>query len=83
MTSLEQKIVQAAELCEAEGVEIDGELGGAIHNWVWKNCEVPLECVFYVVTLICAEMADRQARREGFQNQAHRAAQRAFEKVYG
>lgn len=83
MTKLETLLERAAELCEAEGLPIDGEPGGAIQQWVWRNCAVPVEAQFYVVTLICAEMADRRAQREGYENQAHRAACKEFDKVYG
>jgi geranylgeranyl pyrophosphate synthase len=81
MSKLSDLITAAAERCEAEGVAIDGAVDGAVADWVWKNCEVALEQMFFVVTLITAEMADREARREGYEGQADRAAQRAFAKV--
>lgn len=73
---LTRLISEAAEQCERDGVAIDGEPGGAILQWVMRNCQYRPGTEFYIVTLIAAEMADRSARREGFKNQFDRAASR-------
>ncbi len=67
-------IVQAAERAEAEGVAIDGENGGEVHQWVMRNCSFAPGQDFYIVFLLTAEMADREARRQGFKDQADRAS---------
>jgi len=69
---------QAAERCRAEGVPIGGEPGGAVHRWVVNNCTFRPGTDFWIVLGITAEMADMEAQAEGFRDQGHRAAERAF-----
>ncbi len=67
-------IRRAADKCEQDGTVIDGEHGGAVHKWVLQNCQTKPGQDFFIVFLITAELADREARREGFDNQGDRAA---------
>ncbi len=78
MTQLTDLISQAAAQCEADGVAIDGAPNGAVCQWVRRNVSYRPDQEFFVVTLITAEMADRQARKEGYTSQSDRAAQLAF-----
>ena len=80
MSKVDDLIQQAADLCEAAGVEVDGEHGGAVHQWVESNCSFKPGQSFFIVFLLTAELADRRARREGFTDQCDRAAKLAFAK---
>jgi hypothetical protein len=71
-------ISAAADRCEAESVPIDGEPGGAIHQWASKNTNATPAQMFFVVFLLTAELADREARKQGYKDQSDRAAQLAF-----
>ena len=75
---LDQLIQAAADRAEADGVPIDGEFGGAVHQWVERNCSMREGTSFFVVFLLTAELADREARRQGYRDQCHRAAELAF-----
>ncbi len=75
MSKVKELIVQCAERAEEAGVAIDGEPLGAVHQWIMHERLCRPEQEFWVVFLLTAEMADREARREGFKNQADRACQ--------
>lgn len=75
MTRLQELLTEAAEMCEAAGVPRDE---GEVLRWVMRNCAYESGQEFYIVTLLVAELADREARREGFEGQADRAAQAVF-----
>ena len=70
---LTQLIEKAADRAETDGIVIDGEPCGAVHQWVVQNCRCKESQVFFVVFLLTAELADREARRQGYRNQFHRA----------
>lgn len=68
-----------ADRAESAGIAVDGEPGGTVHRFaVSQGC--PRDKMFFVVFLLTAELADREARREGFRDQYHRAAVWASEK---
>lgn len=77
---VEQLIAAMADQCEADGVAIDGEAGGAVHQWIVANVRHSAEQTFFIVFLLTAELADRESRRDGFTDQFDRAAQLAFAK---
>ena len=81
MSHLQELIGQAADAAESDGVECGGEFGGPVHQWVRRNVSYRPETEFYVVFLLSCELADRQARREGFKDQADRAVCLAAEKL--
>jgi hypothetical protein len=73
-----QELIHAlADRAEAAAVPIDGERGGAVHRFAHAQGCPPAKS-FFVVLLLTAELADREARREGYANQGDRAAARAF-----
>ncbi len=72
-------ITALADRAEAASIPIDGELGGAVHRFATAQGCPPAKS-FFVVLLLTAELADRAARREGYQSQAHRAAEIAYAK---
>ena len=73
---LNEILARAARLAEADGVPIDGAFDGAVHHWAQQHVTYRPDQEFFVVFLLTAEMADRQARRDGFANQAELAASR-------
>jgi hypothetical protein len=77
---LAEILAQCAEQCERENVAIDGEPNGAVCLWVRANVKYRPETEFFVVTLLTAELADREARRQGFASQGERAATLAAKK---
>jgi hypothetical protein len=77
MSRLQELIGKAADAAESDGVPCGGEFGGPVHEWVRRNVSYRPESEFYVVFLLSCELADRQARREGFANQADRAVRLA------
>ena len=81
MSHLQELIGQTADAAESDGVECGGEFGGPVHEWVRGNVSYRPETEFYVVFLLSGELADRQARREGYKSQADRAVRRAAEKL--
>lgn len=68
-TKLEALLEKAAESYEKTGLPIDGEFGGAVHLWCRENINYRPDTEFFVVTLLTAELADREARREGFDHE--------------
>ncbi len=74
MGKLQDLLTRASERCEAEGVRAEGD----VLRWVMRNCAYQPGQEFFLVTLLCAELADREARREGFSGQADRAASRCW-----
>lgn len=73
---LQELLTVAAERAEADGVEIDGALGGPVHRWAERHLSYRHGQEFFVVSLLTAELADREARRQGFRDQFDRAASR-------
>ncbi len=76
--SVDSLVTELAEHAEAQGIAIDGEHGGAVHRFVVAN-GCPHDKTFFVVFLLTAELADREARRAGYRGQSHRAAALAFD----
>lgn len=70
---LQELLNKAADQAEKDGVKVDGEFGGEVHKWVRQNCSYRPSSEFFIVTLLTAELADREARREGFKDQFDRA----------
>lgn len=81
MIDLKSLYKNGAELCLNEGLAVDGEPGGEIHQWVMQNCSYRPGTDFFIVLGICCEMADIQAQMEGFESQGHRAAAIAYRVV--
>jgi hypothetical protein len=73
MPDLDTLLTEAAEAAERDGVEINGEPYGPVHAWARQNVNYRADQEFWIVTLLTAELADREARRQGFKNQADRA----------
>lgn len=73
---LQELLTVAAERAEADGVEIDGAFNGPVHRWAERHLSYRPGQEFFVVSLLTAELADREARREGFRDQFDRAASR-------
>ncbi len=71
-----ESIARCADACEREAVATDAEAGGSLHRWVAQNCSFRPGTDFFIVFLLAGELADRAARREGFDSNAHRAASR-------
>ena len=72
---LKQLITQLADRAEQFSIKQEDCL-----RFVQHNCEYRPGTEFYIVFLLQAELADRSARREGFNGQADRAAAKAFGK---
>jgi len=70
---LDKLISQLADLAEKENIDPNSCIG-----FVMRNCTYNPGDEFYICTLLQAELADRNARREGFKGQFDRAAKRAF-----
>ena len=75
MPDLDTLFAEAAEAAERDSVEINGEPYGPVHRWARQNMTYRADQEFWIVTLLTAELADREARRQGFKNQADRAIQ--------
>jgi hypothetical protein len=67
-------IERCAVECEAAELAIDANPGGKLHQWIMANCFYRSNQEFLIVKLLAAELADREARRKGFESQADRAA---------
>lgn len=74
MTRLDELLTQASERFEASGIERNE---ATVLGFVMTYCRYRPGDEFYLCTLIHADLADREARREGFASQADRAARRA------
>lgn len=70
---LAELVSVAAEACRSAGVPIDSNPNGAVHQWVIVYCQFRPGTEFFLVALICAEMADQEARIQGFLDQFDRA----------
>lgn len=80
-SKLKALIEQAAERAEQDGIKAgQSEFGGPLHQWVERNCELRAGTSFWVVFLVACELADREARREGYQDQSDRAIKLAKQK---
>jgi len=73
-SKLTQLLNQMAERCEEDKIDNDAEPNGALHNWVRENSNCKPSQEFYLVFLLSCALADRAARREGYEGQADRAA---------
>lgn len=71
---LDKLISLAADAAERDGIAVDGEPLGAVHMWVMENISHRPEQTFFIVFVLTAELADREAQRQGFTNQLDRAA---------
>lgn len=76
--SVATRISLLADVAESDGVDVDGSVGGSVHNWVLRRVDCQQSQVFFVVFLLTAELADRAAFRCGYRDQCDRAAQLAF-----
>jgi hypothetical protein len=81
MNDLKQMYHDCAVRCRDEGVRIETTKGGAISRWIDRNAKCRPGTEFFIVNGIAAEMADLEAQEEGYRDQLHRAAERAFAKV--
>jgi hypothetical protein len=70
--------LRAIDVDEFTREMLDDHVGGNVHQWVVKNCKLRPGIEFFVTFLVCAEIADELARREGYANQFDRAAKLAF-----
>lgn len=70
---LQEMYRQAAEICLSEGIEIDETPNGAISMWVDRNVRHNPEQKFFIVFGIACEMADIQAKKDGYVNAVDKA----------
>jgi len=75
---LEKIISKAAIKAINEGIVINDSPLGSIHRWVKQKCSYNQEHEFYIVFLIACEMADIQAKKEGYKSNADKAATEVF-----
>lgn len=80
MPGIAERIAEVAAAAERDNVAIDGSNGGPVHRWIMDNVNHRADQTFYLVLLITAELSDRAARREGYEDQMDRAAARVFKK---
>ena len=69
---IDKLISELADIAEAENVQNDSEPCGAIHRFVISH-GCPDSKTLIVVFLLAIELADRDARRQGFKDQTDRA----------
>lgn len=73
MSKLDEILNKIADKAEAEGVEIDGNRGGPVHRFIQANVKYRPETEFYILMFLTIELANREARRQGFKDQYDRA----------
>jgi len=78
--TLSEMYLAAAKMCFDQGVSIDGNPGGSIHQWVVNHVRFRPGTEFFIVTGICSAMCDLEAQQEGYTNQFDRAGQKMREK---
>jgi hypothetical protein len=81
-TQLQELYSKAADAAIADGCTADDSPNGCISQWVQKNVNYREDTLFFIVLGICAEIADREARAEGFENNIDKAAKLAFAKLW-
>lgn len=81
-TQLQELYSKAADAAIADGCTADDSPNGCISQWVQKNVNYREGTLFFIVLGICAEIADREARAEGFENNIDKAAKLAFAKLW-
>jgi hypothetical protein len=72
---------QAAQKAHTDGIAAGDE--AKLVEWICSNCRFDEDKLFFLVLGIGCELADIEARKEGFENGVHKAFNSAAIKLYG
>jgi len=79
--SLSEIYKAAAEKAYIDGIPAGDE--GRLIDWIFANCRFDEDKLFFLVLGIGCELADIEARAEGFENGVHKAFNSAAIRLYG